>query len=620
MLSVRLIKKLEGISKCSKNGHKVRKLFNIITNNPELWRHAYANTYPNKGAMTKGVDDTTIDGFSDERVANIIRQLKEEKYRFKPSKRVYIPKANGKKRPLGILTGDDKLVQEVVRILLERVYEPVFCDESHGFRPNRSCHTALEKIQRVWTGTKWLIEMDVKSYFDSICHEKLVELLSAKIDDRKFIRLIRMMLKAGYMENFQFHSTYSGTPQGSGASPILANIMLHELDQFMKKIKSEFDSGKERRANPRYNSITLKIHRIRKKLDSQDRSTDEAKKLMKRIEQLDKDRKTMPSGDTQDPTYRRVNYLRYADDYLIGVIGSKQEAQQIMAQVKEFLQNELRLEISEEKSAIKHAADGVIFLGYEIHTYSDSKVMKVKIWGRLTKRRTISQKIDLHAPEKRVKSFCQENRYGDYDEIKAAHRSHLLNLSDYEIISIYNAELRGLANYYALAGDVKYKLKRVSYIHLTSLLKTLARKHKTKIRHIIRELKQKDGYAHKYKVNGEEKQIKVYQLKDLNRTPKTWSDVDLKPNIHKYKARTEILDRMDARKCDYCGKSEEDVEVHHVRKLSDIKDGKEQWQKLMIARRRKTLVLCIHCHDLLHVGKLPSWRRSMYSEVESVVH
>lgn len=606
MLSVRLIKKLEGISKCSKNGYKVRKLFNIITNNPELWRHAYANIYPNKGAMTSGVDDTTIGGFSDERVANIIGRLKEGEYRFKPSKRVYISKANGKKRPLGILTGDDKLVQEVVRILLERVYEPVFCDESHGFRPNRSCHTALEKIQRVWTGTKWLVEMDVKSYFDSICHEKLVELLSAKIDDRKFMRLIRMMLKAGYMENFQFHSTYSGTPQGSGASPILANIMLHELDQFMKRIKSEFDSGKERRANPRYNSITLKIHRIRKKLDSQDRSTDEAKKLMKRIEQLDKGRKTMPSGDTQDPTYRRVNYLRYADDYLIGVIGSKQEAQQIMVQVKEFLQNELRLEISEEKSAIKHATDGVNFLGYEIHTYTGLKVMKVKSWGRLSKRRNINQKIDLHALEKRVKSFCQENRYGDYDRIKATHRSNLLNLSDYEIISIYNAELRGLANYYALAGDVKYKLKKVSYLHLTSLLKTLARKRKTKVKHIIRELRQKDGHVYKYKVNGEERQIRVYQLKDLNRKPKTWSDVDLKPSIHKYKARTEILDRMDARKCDYCEKSKGDVEVHHVRKLSDIKDGKEQWQKLMIARRRKTLVLCIHCHDLLHIGNTSS--------------
>lgn len=291
-----------------------------------------------------------------------------------------------------------------------------------------------------------------------------------------------------------------------------------------------------------------------------------------------------------------------------------------MSQVKEFLQNELRLEISEEKSAIKHASDGVTFLGYEIHTYSDSKVMKVKSWGRLSKRRTINQKIDLHVPEKRVKSFCQENRYGDYDEIKATHRSNLLNLSDYEIISIYNAELRGLANYYALAGDVKYKLKRVSYIHLTSLLKTLARKHKTKVRHMIRELKQKDGYVYKYKVNGEERQIRIYQLKDLNRKSRTWSDVDLKPSIHKYKARTEILDRMDAHKCDYCGKSEGDVEVHHVRKLSDIKDGKEQWQKLMIARRRKTLVLCIHCHDLLHAGKLPSWRKSMYSEVESVVH
>src|SRR5215510_10319329 len=158
MLSARLSKKLAGIEKCSRNGHRVRNLFQIMTNNPELWLQAYGNIYPNTGALTKGTDDVTVDGFCEDRVANCMKLLKEERYHFKPSRRVYVPKPNGKQRPLGIQSGDDKLVQEVTRILLERIYEPVFSAYSHGFRPGRSCHTALEEIRKVWTGVKWLPE------------------------------------------------------------------------------------------------------------------------------------------------------------------------------------------------------------------------------------------------------------------------------------------------------------------------------------------------------------------------------------------------------------------------------------------------------------------------------
>jgi RNA-directed DNA polymerase len=179
-----------------------------------LWLKAYTNIYANKGAITPGVNRNTLDGFSDERVTNIIQLLEENRYHFHPSKRVYIPKANGKLRPLGLPTGDAKLIQEVVRMLLERIYEPVFSDWSHGFRPKRSCHTALQEVFDKWGGIKWILEIDIEGFFNNIDHEIMIKLLEEKIDDWRFIKIIRRMLQAGYIEDWKYHQTYSGTPQG----------------------------------------------------------------------------------------------------------------------------------------------------------------------------------------------------------------------------------------------------------------------------------------------------------------------------------------------------------------------------------------------------------------------
>ena len=351
---------------------------------------AYANIYPNKGALTKGVDGITVDGFCEDRVANIIKLLKEGRYQFKSSRRVNIPKADGKQRPIGIQSSDDKLVQEVIRILLEKLYEPVFLECSHGFRPGRSRHTALDHIRKVWNGVKWLINVDIKSYFDNIDRDILLGLLEQKIDDRQFIKLIRSMLQAGVMEDWKYHRTYSGTPQGSGCSPVAANIYLHELDKFMEEMKADFDQGKERRDNPAYISLSRKISRLRKRIDALDKGSEQSLRLKDQIKQLDRQRKSIPSKDVRDQRYRRLYFSRYADDSLIGVIGSKEEAQEMMDKVKEFLRNRLNLPISEEKSEIKHAAQGMIFLGYEVRTYSNDKVKRISIGGRHVTRRTIN--------------------------------------------------------------------------------------------------------------------------------------------------------------------------------------------------------------------------------------
>lgn len=253
MLTVKTRRKLEGLETCSRNGkHKCRDLFKIAVECRDLWFQAYANIYANSGATTKGSDGESLDGLSIEKIDRLIESLKSNSYFPKPSRRVYIPKSNGKKRPLGVPSGSDKLVQEVWRILLDAVFEPTFSSSSHGFRPSRSCHTALSQIQKSWTGSKWFIEFDIKGYFDNINHQKMVEIVEKRVDDAKFISIIKRMLTAGFMEEWVFHKTYSGTPQGGIISPILANIYLNELDTYVKNLESEVNCGKTRRTNPEY--------------------------------------------------------------------------------------------------------------------------------------------------------------------------------------------------------------------------------------------------------------------------------------------------------------------------------------------------------------------------------
>ena len=213
MLPATIEKAVGSLPTVVRSGRRVNGLFRLMKA-PLLWELAYQKIAPNKGAMTPGVDGETFDGFSPEKVRSIISRLADGTYRPSPVRRVYIPKANGKKRPLGVPTTEDRLVQEVVRTLLEQIYEPLFSQHSHGFRPGRSCHTALEQIRATWTGVKWLVDVDVVGFFDNIDHDVLLGLLEKRIADQRFIALLRGMLKAGYVENWVFHKTYSGTPQG----------------------------------------------------------------------------------------------------------------------------------------------------------------------------------------------------------------------------------------------------------------------------------------------------------------------------------------------------------------------------------------------------------------------
>lgn len=621
MLSARTITALNGAATAVKHGCKARKLIQIMCNHTDLWMQAYANIYANKGALTRGVNRNTLDGFSEDRVINLIQLIKDGLYYPTPVRRTYIPKdaskPNGKLRPLGIPTGDDKLVQEVMRMILEALYEPVFSDRSHGFRPRRSCHTALDEIKSGWKGTKWICEVDIKGFFDNISHERLLHFLSTKIDDRAFLNLINRFLRAGYVEDWRWNATHSGTPQGGVISPILANIYLNELDFFMQGKMSGFYSGARRRTNPHYHRLVNQAGVLRKRL-REDTEMDEVQRseVESHLHQLEEQYVDMGSQLYDDPCFQRMRYVRYADDFIIGIIGTKAQANEIMAEVTAFIETELKLEVSTEKSRVRYFEQGIVFLGYGIRTRREDKRMKKVVGKRLDGTKvhamvkTISGHIHFSVPEEKCRKFVQRLGIAVYDAGKAGFRSRkgIVYASEYEIVSQFNAELRGFANYYNRCA--RLYLNKVEWFWVNSLVRTLSTKWgDMQPSQVFSRLKQADGSLSLSYMDKQKRQckLKVFNLSDrAQATP--YQKVDLLPNTFMYGGRTELLDRMAARECEYCGRTGGYFEVHHVRKLKDIAAGKTRWEKMMIARRRKTLVLCRHCHTDLHNGVLPDAR------------
>ena len=419
--------------------------------NKDLYLLAYGNVYSNQGALTPGAGRETADGMSEAEITRIIGLMRQEKYRFSPARRVYIPKKNGKLRPLGLPSWADKLAGEVVRLLLEAYYEPQFSGHSHGFRKRRGCHTALREVQNTWTGTAWFIEGDISDCFGSIDHEILLGILAEKIRDNRFLRLIRNMLKAGYLEDWEYHETLSGCPQGGVASPILSNIYLHKLDEFVEReLIPQYTRGASRKVNPEYERVKSRLRRAREHGDRAE------------ARDLEKQMRALPYGDPMDPGYRRLRYLRYADDHILGFIGPKAEAEEIKTRLTTFLRETLGLELSQAKTLITRArSQPARFLGYDI-------IVQHRDTRRTRGQRTVNGKIALRVPPDVVRAQCARYRQRG----KPWHRSRLQNLDDYDIVRIYGAEYRGVVNYYLLAQDV-WRLGRLQWNALTSMLKTL---------------------------------------------------------------------------------------------------------------------------------------------------
>lgn len=594
---------LNSLNEHSKDSsYKFERLYRLLFNE-ELFYVAYQKIASNGGSTTKGSDGRSIDGMSLARIETLIASLKDESYQPHPSRRVHIPKKNGKTRPLGIPAFEDKLVQEVVRMILEAIYEGHFETTSHGFRPKRSCHTALLHIQKTFNGAKWFIEGDIKGFFDNIDHDVLVGILRERISDDRFIRLIRKFLKAGYVEDWTFHNTYSGTPQGGIVSPILANIYLDKLDKYVKEYIQHFDKGTKRRPGKESNNLANERKRTVRKLKKVKDGTEKAA-LVARLKAIEQERAAFPNGDEMDESYRRLKYIRYADDFILGVIGSKEEAQRIKEDIKSFLSASLALELSEEKTLITHTGKSAKFLGYEITVTRDNHQRR-DVRGCL--RRIYGKRVRLNVSmatlrDKLLEYGAMEIKLRNGKEVwKPKCRSGLIFNDDLEILDRYNRETVGFCNYYLIANNCVV-LHNFRYIMEYSMYKTFAGKYRSTVRKINKKYRYNKLFTVKYEQKGAIKSRTFYKTSFKRRTTAFNGSCDIEPYSIADVSRTNLTDRLKAEKCELCGATGKLI-MHHVRNLKDLK-GKESWERLMSARKRKTIALCPSCHRLRHLGKV----------------
>jgi group II intron reverse transcriptase/maturase len=591
-----VLKSLEDQSRNNKE-YKFDRLYRNLYN-PGFYHEAYRQIAKSQGSMTPGTDGLTLDDMSDARINRIIASLKDHSYQPNPARRVYIAKQNNpaKKRPLGVPSTDDKLVQEVVRMILEAIYEPAFSDKSHGFRPGRSCHTALKSVKANFNGAKWIIEGDIKACFDSFDHHVLIDILRRRIKDEHLIALMWKLLKAGYMEQWEYHSTYTGTPQGSGVSPILANIYLSELDTFMESYHANFNTpNAHRKASKEYDRADRACTRAHRLIDQSD-NRKEAVKTFKSARQSKLDILYYP---VIDPEYKRIQYNRYADDFVVGVIGSKEDAEKVKQDIRAFLHDKLKLTLSDEKTKVTHSGEMVRYLGYDF-TVSRSKDTKRNKNGNL--QRYWYGRIKLYVPHdkwvgklKEYKAFKIVKDETGKEKWKAIHRGFLMNKKEIEIISKFNSEIRGIYNFYRLADNVSV-LNNFAYIMETSMLKTFAAKYNSSINKEKAKHMRNGMFCVEYYNKAGKQYCEFYHDGFTQVDEAYFEDVDILPNYKRYAKPNSLAARLKAGVCEICGGKTDKIHMHHIKRLKDL-TGKDEFELLMMKRRRKSLALCSDCFD-----------------------
>ena len=587
-----VIRKLNGDNREWVNSELYRLMYKR-----DVYILAYERIKSHPGNMTPGTDDETLDGFSLAMIDELIQEMRAERYHCKPVRTAYIPKSNGKMRKLGIPCTRDKIVQEVVRLILEAIYDSpqgaYFSASSHGFRRSKSCHSALRDIQARWSGVSWFLEGDIKACFDDIDHEILLDVLRKKIKDERFISIIKEFLKAGYQDLDEARKdSLAGTPQGGIVSPILANIYLHELDEYVEQLQQELEKGELRRPNPEYRSLQKRRQYLAKigKID-----TEEYRELGVQMRKL-------PSLDPQDPNFVRVKYVRYADDWLIGVTGPRRLAEEVKEKIGFFLKSSLHLTLSAEKTRITQArTEEAEFLGYRIRLGRSDKepkqTLSTNASGKNFKRRSTGMQIVLKAPMEKLvqrlhqKGFCDKKG-------RPLHKTAWIEQDEDQIISQYSAINRGIQQYYRPA-DNWAEVSRVQYILKFSLAKTLAAKRQRPTTQVIQD----KGISIRVKrARGQERTITFYRNTDwtVQRGAFTNSpEIDLVRMNVRLRTRSKL-----GWPCVICGETQE-IAMHHVRHVRKglTSRGSQGFTRVMAILNRKQVPVCASCHNKIHRGE-----------------
>ncbi|AKO77651.1 hypothetical protein EN12_23750 [Vibrio cholerae] len=618
------IEKIREINE-SKTNWVNKNLYKLLLDR-ELLITAYESIKSKQGNMTQGVDGKTLDGFSMGVIDNIIAKLSDESFIFSPARRVLIPKANGKTRPLGIAPPVEKVVQKAIEIILTAIYEPSFSAHSHGFRPERGCHTALKEIKDTWTGTVWFVEGDIKSYFDEINHHKLIEILRKRINDERFLNLIWKSLRAGYLvtsgvqakskpqmrlstKGLQFRATSEGTPQGSIISPILANIYLHEFDTKVEEWCMELRQGESKSApkSKIYGKMADRCSRLRMKLDGKVKMM-RGETRTSVLEELSRLKTEMLNTKSSEDGWVRVKYVRYADDWIVGINGDKQVATEFKRRATKWLADNLDLTLSPEKTQITHAVRGnAKFLGTTIRT-SKGFLKKRIANGRPTMMRTGVGSIHLKAPMSEIIRKLAEKGFCRMADKRPTAKREWLVYKEWEIVERYNSVLRGILNYYSFAYN-RSELQSVHYILKFSLAHTLANRRRTSISKVLKAGK---GSPTAYKETKEGTKVVKFEAPSFKVNTKDFRTGASLSNVAYTYFNKRSRSKLGAH-CVICRETE-GVVMHHVRHVRKMGEKVKGFNRLMAVLNRKQIPVCSECHHSIHTGKYDGMPLSSFAD------
>ena len=602
-MSQKTLERLEYLRKLNRNKQWVNHDLYRLMYQEDLYILAYERLKSKPGNMTPGSDGETLDGVSREEIHAIIQEMRTEQFCFKPVRQRFIPKPNGKMRKLGMPCVRDKIVQEVIRMLLEAIYDspyaPYFHDASHGFRPNRSCHTALREYRRKWRATNWSIEGDIQACFDELDHAVLITTLRKKIQDERFLNLIRKLLNAG---DFDLHGrkkeSLIGSPQGGIASPILANIYLHELDECVEQLRCKLEKGEHKAPSRVYQRLAEREQRLAAKGQTK---TKEFRELVKHM-------RSLPTVEVNDPNYVRIKYLRYADDWAIGLCGRKHLAEQIKGGIKDFLQETLKLRLSEEKTTITNAkTEEAHFLGTRL-TIGKGDAQKIVLTtnhtGKRFKRRSTGWETQMYAPLPKLIQRLKEKGCCTSDG-KPLDRKGWRSLDAEQIIALYSAVNRGIQNYYRFADNWR-RLIRIPYILRFSLVKTLARKYKITVSKVFKRFGKDLSITIEGRDGKKDRQGSFDQNHDWTKNRQAfqqgkYSDIDQLQTSISMRTRAKL-----GKPCCMCGTTGKDAHMvmHHVRHIRKLSHKREPvgFNHILRKLNRKHIPVCEECHRKIHQG------------------